>query len=74
VAETIVKSLRIAPTLWARVEEYAASRRWSPNLAATALIEAGLAPLKASELAKKQVEVAPAPPFKSRLKGQWKAP
>jgi hypothetical protein len=41
-AESLVKSLRIDPETWARVEAYAAAQNWSANKAVTVLIEDGL--------------------------------
>lgn len=88
-ASTIVKSIRISPELWARVEHYAKLDGISANACLVRYIDETLpdpAERHPAPVAQRIERRAPDPkaagstpagsakPVRSRLKGEWKAP
>jgi hypothetical protein len=64
--DSLVKSLRIDPAIWARVEAYAAASSWSANKAVTVLIEEGL-PGEAAPVERGKKAATKARPAKIKL-------
>lgn len=84
-AASIVKSLRMPPELWTAVESAALAANKSPNAFAVEILQQAMAPKPAENVYRRSgdeaIPVEPAsrapkkaPGFKSRLKGEWKAP